>query len=315
MREAIALGLGVGLGVLGIVMSLVPAREALIVSLRVLDEDPADSRIERRDGRIGTEFGEDERLRSSNLLLGLRDRLETTAVSFMDRLPSVGESLRTDLACTGTGIGIFAERCLFGALAGAVAPLVVWALVVASGFEAPISLPVWVALLGATVGGMSPAMTLRKRAVKCRRQARRSVGCFLDLVVLALAGGLGIEGALHAAAAISDAPLSAGIVGVLEVARDSGSTPWDALAMLGRELGVVELVELASAVSLAGTEGARIKSTLAAKAASIRRHELSDAETEANTVSERLFVPGVLLLVGFLIFIGYPAISRLSAGL
>jgi Flp pilus assembly protein TadB len=160
-----------------------------------------------------------------------------------------------------------------------------------------------------------PVMALRKRATSSRRQARRSIGCFLDLVVLALAGGLGIEGALHAAAAISDAPVSAKIVGVLDVARDSGTTPWDALATLGRDLGVVELVELASAVSLAGTEGARIKSTLAAKAGSIRRHELADAETDANTITDRLFLPGILLLVGFLIFIGYPAVSRLSAGL
>ena len=120
---------------------------------------------------------------------------------------------------------------------------------------------------------------------------------------------------LHAAAAISDAPVSTKIVGVLDLARDSGTTPWDALAALGRDLGVVELVELASAVSLAGTEGARIESTLAAKAGSIRRHELADAETDANTITDRLFLPGVLLLVGFLIFIGYPAVSRLSAGL
>jgi Flp pilus assembly protein TadB len=141
------------------------------------------------------------------------------------------------------------------------------------------------------------------------------VGCFLDLVVLALAGGLGIEGALHAAAGISDSPVSLQLVGALDVARDSGDTPWEALAGLGRELGVTELVELASAVNLAGTEGARIKSTLAAKAASIRRHELAEAETDANTITDRLFIPGVLLLVGFLIFIGYPAVARLSAGL
>ncbi len=81
------------------------------------------------------------------------------------------------------------------------------------------------------------------------------------------------------------------------------------------EIVVPELVELSLAVSLAGTEGARIKSTLAAKAASIRRHELADAEADANTISERLFIPGVLLLIGFMVFIGYPAIARLSSGL
>jgi Flp pilus assembly protein TadB len=133
--------------------------------------------------------------------------------------------------------------------------------------------------------------------------------------VLALAGGLGIEGALHAAASISEAPVALKIVRSLDEARDAGRTPWEALAALGRDLGVAELVELSSAVSLAGTEGARIRATLAAKATSIRSHELSDAETDANTITERLFLPGVLLLVGFLIFIGYPAIARFSAGI
>jgi hypothetical protein len=101
----------------------------------------------------------------------------------------------------------------------------------------------------------------------------------------------------------------------LVLAQDSGETPWDALDRLGRELGLNELTELAAAVGLAGTEGARIRATLAAKAGSIRRHNLASAESEANAVTERLFLPGVFLLVGFLAFVAYPAVARISAGL
>ena len=255
MTEAISLGIGAGLGILGIVIALVPSRQALAVSLRVLDDDPAP--LDRRlpAGRIDTEAGVAGLLGPASLRSSIRSQLEVFFLSMINRLPALGESLRADLACTDTGAGALAERCVYSALAGAAAPFVAWALAVTGGIEAPLSLPVWVGLLGGTIGGLLPVMLLRKRAIKSRRQARRSVGCFLDLVVLALAGGLGIEGALHAAAAISDAPVSAKIVGVLDVARDSGTTPWDALAALGRDLGVVELVELASAVSLAGTEG------------------------------------------------------------
>ena len=137
---------------------------------------------------------------------------------------------------------------------------------------------------------------------------------YLDLVVLALAGGMGIEGALHAAAAVAQGDFSSRVVDALELARDAGETPWQALADLGEDLGVPELVELAAAVRLAGTEGARIRNTLAVKAASMRRHELAEVETEANTVTERLFLPGVLLLVGFLVFVGYPAVARITGG-
>jgi tight adherence protein C len=75
------------------------------------------------------------------------------------------------------------------------------------------------------------------------------------------------------------------------------------------------LEELAAAVGLAGAEGARIRLTLAAKAKSIRQHDLAEAESDANAVTERLFLPGVFLLVGFLVFIAYPAVARISAGL
>lgn len=315
MRDAITLGILFGLGILGIVAAIRPVHETLVGSLRILDDDPTLAHNDRAVARVsaierggGVLPGSDKRTR-------LRLRLASGAEYLMNRTPSVRERLRTDLACTDSGIEVLAEQCFLAAIAGTLLPFVSWGLLVLRGVGAPVSLPVWVGLVGATAGAVIPIMALRTRATKCRRHARRSVGCFLDLVVLALAGGLGIEGALHAAAAISDSPVSLRIVGVLDVARDSGDTPWNALSRLGRELGVVELVELASAVSLAGTEGARIKSTLAAKAGSIRRHELADAETEANTITDRLFIPGVLLLIGFLIFIGYPAVSRLSSGL
>ena len=77
---------------------------------------------------------------------------------------------------------------------------------------------------------------------------------------------------------------------------------------------VPELVELATTVQLAGTEGARIRQSLTARAASLRRHEQADAESAANAMTERLFLPGALLLLGFLLFIGYPAFQRILGG-
>ena len=97
-------------------------------------------------------------------------------------------------------------------------------------------------------------------------------------------------------------------------ARDSGLSPWSALGRLGEEIGVSELIELSTTLELAGTEGARIRQSLSARAVSLRRHEQADAESSANAMTERLFLPGALLLVGFLLFIGYPAFTRIIAG-
>jgi hypothetical protein len=78
---------------------------------------------------------------------------------------------------------------------------------------------------------------------------------------------------------------------------------------------VSELIELSTTVELAGTEGARIRQSLSARAVSLRRHEQADAESAANAMTERLFLPGALLLMGFLLFIGYPAFTRIVGGI
>ncbi len=163
-------------------------------------------------------------------------------------------------------------------------------------------------------GALLPIAELNGEANRGRRHARRVICSFLDLVVLGLAGGMGIESALLAAAQLGENAVSRRMLAALSLSRDTGEPPWDALARLGETLGIEEFGELAATAGLAGMEGAKIRATLAARAASIRRHELANAEAEANALTEKLFIPGALLLVGFLIFIGYPAFTRIASG-
>lgn len=219
------------------------------------------------------------------------------------------------LVLTGTRLDQLCAESVLGAVAGATLPIACWAVLGFGGLRVPLILPLWSALTLGAAGAALPVFVLQVESVKRRRAARLVVGSFLDLVVLCLAGGMGIEGALHAAAQVGEDPVSRRLAATLSLARDSGHPPWQALASLGQELGVGELTELAAAVGLAGSEGARIRSTLAAKARSIRRHELAESEARANAVTQRLFMPGVLLLVGFLLFIGYPAVERITSGI
>jgi Flp pilus assembly protein TadB len=159
-----------------------------------------------------------------------------------------------------------------------------------------------------------PVMTVIRGARARRQHFRTVVSSFVDLVVLSLAGGVGVEGALLTASQVSSDWASARMANVLLRARDSGQPPWSALDQLGEALGVPELEELSSTLQLAGTEGARIRQSLSARAASLRRHDQAEAESSANAVTERLFLPGALLLVGFLLFVGYPAFSRILGG-
>jgi Flp pilus assembly protein TadB len=198
--------------------------------------------------------------------------------------------------------------------AGLVVPPILWLVAAMAGLNVPVEVPILVAVAGVAAGIVLPPVELFHRARERQRHFRAVLGSFVDLVVLSLAGGVGIEGALLAASRVSADWAAKRMTKTLVKSRESGQSPWVALGQLGEEIGVPELVELSATVQLAGTEGARIRQSLSARAASLRRHEQADAESAANAMTERLFLPGALLLVGFLLFVGYPAFERILGG-
>jgi Flp pilus assembly protein TadB len=183
------------------------------------------------------------------------------------------------------------------------------------GVSLPLIVLVLLAMVLIPLGVGTPPAMLMSHAQHRRRHFRVVIGTYVDLVVLSLAGGVGVEGALLAAAGVSSDWAAKRLSKTLLLARDTGVPAWTALGRLGNELDVPELEELSTTLQLAGTEGARIRQALTARAASLRRHEQAEAESAANAMTERLFLPGALLLLGFLLYIGYPAFSRILGGL
>jgi tight adherence protein C len=301
MTTVVVVALGSALGLIGMVVALRPPSPTLRTALADLERSPRTSTADGGAGRRATG------LRIDKVLSG---RL-TVVASDQEFIRS---KLGPLLAMAGTSMQELCGEVVLGATVGAVLPGLFWLVVTTGGVHLPFVVPLWLGLMLGCMGGALPVLVLQAQAKQARRSARRIVGSFLNLVVLCLAGGMGIEGALHASARIGEDGVSDRILKALVLAQDSGGPPWDALNRLGRELGVTELTELAAAVGLAGAEGARIRQTLTAKASSIRRHDLAEAEAEANTVTEKLFLPGVFLLLGFLVFIAYPAVARISAG-
>jgi Flp pilus assembly protein TadB len=152
-------------------------------------------------------------------------------------------------------------------------------------------------------------------AVERRRGFRHALGCFLDLVAVRLAGGAGVEGALNDSATSGLGWAFGEIRQALAQARLMGEAPWAGLDRLGNDLAISELSELAASVALAGDEGARVRTSISAKARSIRLRGLADAESSAQAASERMSLPIVLLMLGFVIFLGYPAVMQVLMGL
>lgn len=243
------------------------------------------------------------------------ERWVTSAAQRLVGRPALVEWLQPSLVLTDTSWAQLVRRGGTAAAGGLAAAFALLALQSAATGQLSILTGLVVVLLAPFGALATVVVRLRHAGDRRRQQASQAVGTYLDLVVLCLAGGMGIEGALDAAASIAEDPFSARIAAVLDGARHAGRPPWQALEAMGGEVGVSELVELAHTVSLAGTEGARVRATLAAKAETLRRRQLAKTESEANAMTERLFLPGALLLIGFLVFIGYPALARILSGL
>ena len=126
-----------------------------------------------------------------------------------------------------------------------------------------------------------------------------------------ISGGGGLTTALSNAADMGDGWVFDHIRGALADARIEALSPWVTLERVGQRLQVIPLIELASALTLAGTSGARVTETLVARAHSNREKELAEVRSEAEEKSSKLGLPVGLIMVTWVFFIGYPAVKGL----
>lgn len=297
MIAALVLGAGFGLGVAAIAFGLAPARPPLAAVLAALTQPP------QPGPAASLEEG------------GWAARTGRPFAAVLASLGLPTDRVRADLAVLGRP----AERQLAEqattAIAGLLLPPATTAILALGGVKLGWQLPAAASVILAVAGFMLPDLGVRAEAARRREDFRHALSAFLDLVVISLAGGAGIEQALTSAATVGAGPAFGRLRGALEAARITRQPPWAHLAALGQSLGVSELEELAASITLAGTEGAKVKTSLAAKAATLRGHQLAAAETQAQAATERMSLPLVLLFAGFLLLVGFPAIVHVLTGL
>jgi tight adherence protein C len=298
---ALVCGAGVGLGLWLVVRGLFPPRPSLaqaLAQLRRLPE-PAPVLTPESDGGIAAQLGRP-----------IASYLARAGAGWL--LPP---GVRRDLAVLGRSPGRHLAEKVTLALVGLLFVPVIAVLLALGGAHLPWVVPLWASLIFMVAGFFLPDLGVHADANRRRRDFRHALSSFLDLVVVALAGGGGVETALADAASVGSGWAFAGLRRALDQARLARQTPWAALGRLGQELGVDELSELAASVALAGTEGAKVRASLAAKAASLRTHQLAEAETADQAATERMSLPVVLLFAGFLLFLGFPAVQKVLTGL
>lgn len=224
-------------------------------------------------------------------------------------------SLRRDLAMLGRPVeGHLGGVVLTGVTGALLATTTLIALTTTMGVHvAPV---VAVVVIVGTAGGFAalPGLQVRQEARRQRRSFRHALASFLDLVAMSLAGGRGLNEALLSSACVGTGSSFQVLAAVLRRARDLGEGPWVALAELGTRIGVEELRELSGAVELVSGSGSKIRGTLTARAATLRRRQISDSEGIAAEREHALRIAQLVIGFGFVVFLGYPAvINVLSA--
>lgn len=297
MISALLWGAGLGVGLWALVVWLFPPRPPLRTLVDRLHATPPPPPILTTDSdgwalRVGKPFVK------PLAALGLPNR-----------------RLQGDLAVTGKGVQRHLAEKATLALTGLLLPILVELVLVLGGLGVFWGVPVLAGLLLAVGGFLLPDLAVRQEAERRRATFRHALSAYLNLIRVLLAGGAGVDGALFDAVGIGRGWAFQQLRRALLTAHITRATPWATLGQLGTELGVHQLSELAASVSLAGTEGARVRASLAAKAAALRTRELTDSEGDAQAATERMSLPVVMLFGGFLVFIGFPALAQVLGGL
>lgn len=221
--------------------------------------------------------------------------------------------LRADLALLDRTMEAHLVSKVTSAAVGLALPVVVLAVLATVGIDIGYVLPALVAVgLGAWFSFL-PDVSVAQAAGRRRDDMRRALSCYLDLVSMALAGGRGAPEALPSAASIGQGWAFELIADTLTHARYSGLTPWEALKNLGDRVQVTELRDLGNALNLVSDDGAKVKESLRARAATARSRQRAESEGSAEKASESIKNAHLLLGFMFLLFLGFPAVAAVMA--
>ena len=297
MMLPILFGAGVGAGLTLVVYGLRPPKPSLAADMAAQRAAAAPARIlTEEDGGWAARIG-----------APLARLLEGT------RLP--GPKVARNLTVLERPVAAhLAEKCA-GALAGLLVPGVLALALTAAGIRLPFIAALWFALACAGAAFLVPDHEVKSKAAVRRLEVRHALSAFLDLTVVTLSGGAGVESALTQAADTGEGWAMIQIRRAITAAETLRVPAAETLGQLGEELDVPALGELSASLALAGSEGARVRASLAAKAASLRAHALSDADAASQSATERLSLPTMVMVLGFLCFLGYPAMAHIASAM
>ncbi len=308
MTAMLALGAAEGALLALLVWLLVPHQTSLAVQVARFDARPGRSVSTRDAGGHGDRAG-----RLPLLPARFQDRVGSQVAVWLAGRGITYQDLRRDLALTGMTFEQVLARKSAGFVAGLLLGVTSAIALRAGHLPVPAFTPAALAIGAGVVLFFLPDVRVHREAVRRRRQFRRALGSWFDLVALEMAASAAPAEALPAAARIGEGWAMILIRETLHRATLSGQDHWQALTDLGSRLGVQELADLATLTRLVGRDGAQVRETLTARASAMRRSLLADSQAEAGRADQSMLVAQILIGFGFVVFVMYPAIMNVMA--
>ena len=224
-----------------------------------------------------------------------------------------GAVTRRRLHLVGRSAEAHAALLTVAALAGLVLPVVVALLLTGAN----VGVAGWMSSL--IVGALFAAIAvlvvnaeLESQATAASRDLRHQLSAYLDVLTMLLASNQGNESALRTAAEAGDGRLFMELRRRMLEAATAGRPAVTALGVLGRDLGLVELVEIAASASLATSQGAPVARSLAAKTESLRAALQAEQEQDARIRTGKITFPLVAMGLVFIVLGLYPALVSIQ---
>jgi hypothetical protein len=292
------LGAVTGLGLTVAAYGLRPPRPALHEQLATLNHRPQTTCSPAFPAAVGEPDG------------GFGARLGRFGIRPLRAVGLPTAALRADLAVTDTPADRYLAEKACGTAVGLAAPQLLHA---SPAFGT--ATPMWLSLALGALLFCIPDIAVRAEARRRREDLRHTTAVFIDLTSVALSGGAGLHQGLDDACSALSGWGAAQLRAALAGAAATRSTVWQELHALGERTDVAELVELAACTALVGTEGAKVRASLAAKSAALRDREQAAVEAGAESATERMALPTALMMAGYLVFLGFPALAQVSGAL
>ena len=218
------------------------------------------------------------------------------------------------LALTGRTPSRFMATKALCALIGLAVPPYLELLAVLFGVHITVLLSLGAGLVLGAVMWFLPDWSLKGQAAEARTEYLHAISAYLELVAMERAADHGPAESLRRAATVGRSPAFLQFAVAMESAALDRQPPWVGLARLGQRLGLAALTDLADIMQVSGADGASIYTALRARAHNLRSELLADDQARAAVESERMVIPGTVLVTLMTVLIAYPAVAQMFSG-